>query len=30
MHLKCQSRSIDIDDIEDFNLAKAYFKVNQK
>lgn len=25
-----RSRSIDIDDIEDFNLAKAYFKVNQK
>ncbi len=25
-----KSRSIDIDDIEDFNLAKAYFKVNQK
>ena len=25
-----RSRSIDIDDIEDFNLAKAYFKFNQK
>ena len=25
-----RSRSIDIDDIEDFNLAKAYFKINQK
>ena len=25
-----RSRSIDIDDIDDFNLAKAYFKLNQK
>ena len=25
-----RSRSIDIDDIEDFNLARAYYKVNQK